>query len=61
MKFSGTSHHSKPLFKKLNILDFESCYKLECAKFMYHIANCDIVDSIKNRFKPIKFIHTVNT
>ena len=53
MTFSEQSHHSKPLFKKLNLLDFESCYKLECAKFMYLIAKCDMVDSIKKLFKPI--------
>ena len=61
MTFSERSHHSKPLFKKLNLLDFESCYKLECAKFMYLVAKCDMVDSIKKLFKPIKSIHALNT
>ena len=31
--FKNKAEHSKPIFKSLNTLNFEDCYKLECAEY----------------------------
>ena len=35
--FAKYQAHSKPLFKKYSLLNFDSMYKLEVAKFMFDI------------------------
>ena len=61
MAFTGRSHPSKPLFKQLNILDFGSCYKFECARFMYQTSKFGRNNVFENLFKPVNSIHKLNT
>ena len=39
MTFSTSDSHTKPVFKKLNILDFQNTLDLNLGKFMWDISN----------------------
>ena len=52
--FKNKAEHSKPIFKCLNTLNFEDCYKLKCAKFMYDINKSKAETSFSKLFKKAK-------
>lgn len=59
--FKCKTEHSKPIFKCLNTLNFEDCYKLECAKFMYHINKSKLETNFSKLFTKANNIHNYNT
>ncbi len=59
--FKSTSDHSKPIFKYLNTLNLEDCYKFECAKFMYELSKNRTDSTFSDVFKQAKDIHSFKT
>ena len=54
MTFSKPDEPAKPLFKKLNLLNFENTVKLHIAKFMWEIENNKLPSCFAEclKFKP---------
>ena len=59
--FQPRTAHSQPLFKKLRILCFDDCYRLESAKFMHDINNNMLGKQFCDLFLLTKCKHNMNT
>ena len=59
--FQSRTTHSQPLFNELNLLCFNDCYKIECAKFMHDINNNNLDDNSCSLFQLTKNRHDILT
>ena len=53
--------HSKPLFRKLNLHDFEECYKILSAKFIFDVVQKKIDTTLSGLFKSVSSVHSICT
>ena len=56
--FAPYTAHSDPIFKQLNILNFDKLYRLETAKFMFQVITDDDYGNLGNEFVKTKQLHS---
>ena len=57
MSFKDNRYHANNLYKELNILPLEECYKLNLAIFMWKIENNKLPEDISSKFQRISHNH----
>ena len=58
---SGFNDHTKPIFKKLNILNIRDVFKHQIALFMYEYEHGNLPIIFDSFFKKVKESHSYNT
>ena len=59
MSFKDNRYHANNLYKELNILPLEECYKLNLSIFMWKIENNKLPKNISSKFQ--RTSHNYNT
>ena len=59
--FAAYTAHSEPIFKRLNLLNFDKLYKLETAKFVFQISKETSYTNLGHEFIKTKSLHCYNT
>ena len=59
--FASYTAHSEPIFKRFKLLNLDNLYKLETAKFMFHINQENSGNFLQKEFMKTSKLHCYNT